>query len=185
MEIVPTPRPQSWSPPRWLLLCLLVLTPAALLVALPTALGLERYVIAGDGMNGALDRGSVALERVVPSSDLEVGDVVTYDSSADGPGELVTERVVRTGPGYLVTRADAAFVEESMVATAEQPTMARVVVAVPYVGYPFLVAPTGGTWMFLLIFAGAGLGLGVAGEACHSRRRGVEPAPAFRAEVPS
>ena len=78
MEIVTAPyRPARPAWRRWLLL-VAVLVPLTLLALLPVGLGLERYVITGDSMAPAIDRGSVVLERDVPVSDLRVGDVVTF-----------------------------------------------------------------------------------------------------------
>ena len=60
-----------------------LLTAAAVALAaavlLPALLGFQRYVITSGSMTGTYDRGSLVYDRVVPTSSLKVGDVITYD----------------------------------------------------------------------------------------------------------
>ena len=110
-----------------------------LLALLPVGLGLERYVITGDSMAPAIDRGSVVLERDVPVSDLRVGDVVTFHPPSvfevSGP---VTSRIVAIEAGAARTQADASPHPDPWSLTLDQPTLDRVVLELPYVGYLYL-----------------------------------------------
>jgi hypothetical protein len=83
-----------------LVLFVVLFGPVTLLVLLPIGLGLQRYVMTGDSMAGSIDRGSIAFERVVPVSDLRVGDVTTYrppEAAADDT--MVTHRIVSIQAG--------------------------------------------------------------------------------------
>lgn len=158
MEIAPVPQRRVWTTRAWLAIVVLLFAPVTVLTLLPTMFGLERYVMSGSEMDGLLSRGSVVFERVVPASDLEVGDVVTYQAPA-GSGEtgLVTHRIVDIRPGVVYTDSDLhAGSDSQRVSTSEAPTMSRVVFAIPFVGLPFLLS--GGTWMWLgLVVAGGAL----------------------------
>ena len=70
----------------------------ALLMAGSSVLGLQRYVITGGSMTGTIDRGSIVWDRVVPTSSLKVGDIITYDPSNPGaPPGNITHRIVWVG----------------------------------------------------------------------------------------
>ncbi|HVV74449.1 MAG TPA: signal peptidase I [Mycobacteriales bacterium] len=69
----------------------------AVLVALP-GFGYHHYVITGGSMTGALNRGSLVIDRDVPTASLQVGDVITYAPPAEsGVVGLVTHRIVWIG----------------------------------------------------------------------------------------
>jgi signal peptidase len=117
---------------------------AALLLAavilVPAALGYERYVITGGSMTGTYDRGSVVFAREVPTSELRVGDVITYapppDAQADG---LVTHRIVSMrhhGHESLVlrTRGDTNPRADPWRFRLRGPVQARAAFHVPYLG---------------------------------------------------
>src|SRR6478735_9972746 len=87
MEIETAPSPPAPTPWGRLLLFVVLFGPVTLLVLLPIGLGLERYVMTGSSMAGGIDRGSIAFERVVPVSDLRVGDVITFAEPDPGAGE--------------------------------------------------------------------------------------------------
>jgi signal peptidase len=112
------------------------------LMLVPAALGLQRYVIVGDSMGGAYARGSLVLEEVVPTTELERGDVITYDPPAGtGPAGVVTHRIVRISEpvaGRLVfqTKGDANRTSDPWKFTLG-PTQARAVLAIPLVGYVY------------------------------------------------
>src|SRR3954452_4439835 len=95
MEIATAPHRPDPSPWGRLAVLLGIFAPVTLLALLPIGFGLERYVVTGDSMSGAYDRGSVVFERVVPVSDLRVGDVITFDppASAEVDG-MVTSRII-------------------------------------------------------------------------------------------
>jgi signal peptidase len=111
---------------------------------LPSLLGYERYVITGGSMTGSYDKGSVVFEKAVPSEDLRVGDVITYQPpAASGVGTLVTHRIVKVGRDdegrqVLRTRGDANDAVDPWTFSltgAEQPL---VEFSVPYVGWAFI-----------------------------------------------
>lgn len=109
----------------------------------PAALGLSHYVIVGGSMSGTIDRGSVAFDEQVPVGALHVGDVITYNPptgarAGDSTG-LVTHRIVSIRPGHgdpvFRTEGDANQAPDPWTFTLDQPTQAKVVGHVPYVGY--------------------------------------------------
>jgi signal peptidase I len=140
MEITTAPRPLAPAPWGRLLLCVALFGPVTLLVLLPIGLGFERYVMTGHSMAGSVDRGSVVFERVVPVSDLQVGDIVTYPRPGDADEHaMVTHRVVSVGPDGIVTRGDAARAVDPWVLRPAEPTILRVEFVVPWVGWAYLV----------------------------------------------
>ncbi|WP_121254892.1 signal peptidase I [Nocardioides ferulae] len=152
MEISPVPRHRSLSGSGITLLVVVVLTPVMLLALLPTMFGLQRFVVASDAMSGSragsVDRGSVVFEREVASSELEVGDVITFEPPpGHGVDGLVTHRIVSISPEGLRTQGDARPSVDPWVLPRDVPTRSRVLFAVPYVGYPFLHG--GGRWALL------------------------------------
>jgi signal peptidase len=110
-------------------------------VLLPALLGYQRYVITSGSMTGTYDRGSLVYDRVVPTRELNVGDVITYDPPAGaGPAGLVTHRIVAITPqagGARVfrTKGDANPVKDPWTFTLARPTQARVAFHLPYVGF--------------------------------------------------
>lgn len=140
MEITTAPRPPAPTPWGRLLLCVVIFGPVTLLVLLPIGLGFERYVMTGHSMAGSVDRGSVAFERVVPVSDLQVGDIITYARpGAEGEPAMVTHRIVAIGPDGIVTRGDASDAVDPWVLRPDTPTVSRVEFVVPWVGWAYLV----------------------------------------------
>ena len=113
----------------------------ALVVLVPALLGYQRYVITSGSMTGTYDRGSIVYDRVVPTRELNVGDVITYDPPAGaGPAGLVTHRIVSITPqpgGARVfrTKGDANPVKDPWTFTLSRPAQARVGFHLPYVGY--------------------------------------------------
>jgi signal peptidase I len=173
MEIVTAPyRPARPPWRRWLLL-VAVLVPLTLLALLPVGLGLERHVITGDSMAPAIDRGSVVLERDVPVSDLRVGDVVTFRPPSvfevSGP---VTSRIVAIEAGAARTQADASPHPDPWSLALDRPTLGRVVLALPYVGYLYLALTHPEPWAGLGVLLVGVLGL----VAVVERRRTVRSA---------
>lgn len=170
MEIVTAPYQRSLLTWRTWLLVAAVLAPVTLLALLPIGLGLDRYVITGNSMAPAIDRGSVVLQRGVPVSDLRVGDIVTFHPPADveaaGP---VTSRIVVIEPGAARTRADASPHLDPWPLTLDKPTQDRVVLALPYVGYLYLVLVHPGQWTGLVMFLASALALALTVE--RGRRR--------------
>lgn len=139
MEIATTNRR---SGRRTRLLVNLVSVAVTLLAAgflLPSALGLQRFVITGDSMDGTIDLGSVAFAEVVPVSDLEVGDIITYTPPpGSGVDHLVTHRIVSIHGKTFRTQGDAVPERDPWKFQLSAPVQARVTFSVPYVGYVFM-----------------------------------------------
>jgi signal peptidase I len=80
-----------------------------LCVLVPALLGFQRYVITSGSMSGTYDRGSLVFDRVVATSSLKAGDVITF--RPPGQAGLVTHRVVSVrsvrGQRVLRTKGDA------------------------------------------------------------------------------
>ena len=110
------------------------------LMVLPALAGLQRYVIVSGSMTGTYDRGSVVFDRVVPTAQLEVGDVITYRPPADsGIDHLVTHRIyaITTHNSVRVyrTKGDANPVADPWTFTLARPTQAKVRAGIPYAGF--------------------------------------------------
>lgn len=129
MELAPVPRRRPWSWGARTALTVLVVAPVVLLVLVPAAFGLQRYVMTSH--TGDAPRGSVVLSRAVPLGDLEEGDVVTFAPA--GSGSLVSGAVVEAGGAGV-----AVAVGDDEILIGDRSTVDRLVLAVPLVGYPFL-----------------------------------------------
>jgi signal peptidase len=122
------------------LLCAACLALAGLMI-LPGLFGYQRYVITSGSMTGTYDRGSIVFDDVVPVSDLQVGDVITYTPPpGSGPTGLVTHRIAwigsdQFGRRVLRTKGDANEAVDPWTFTLDGETQARVYFHVPYVGY--------------------------------------------------
>lgn len=108
---------------------------------LPAAFGYQRYVITSGSMTGTYDQGSIVFDKTVPTSDLEVGDVITYSPPASsGETGLITHRIYsiknhgKDGFSYR-TKGDANPTPDPWRFQLDQPTQATVAFAVPYLGY--------------------------------------------------
>ena len=118
---------------------------------LPSLMGLQRYVIMGGSMSGTYDLGSVVLEEVVPTSELQVGDVITYVPPADsGITTLVTHRIVEIDGDEYRTQGDANPAVDPWTFQLTAATQPRVVAHVPYVGFAFMALADRGTRMALI-----------------------------------
>jgi len=112
---------------------------AALLVALP-AFGYHHYVITSGSMTGTFDRGSVVLDREVPTASLQVGDVITYMPPAgSGVNHLVTHRIFsieQDADGRVFhTKGDANASADPWTFHLTSPVQPRVATHLPWVGY--------------------------------------------------
>jgi signal peptidase I len=114
----------------------------ALAVLLPALLGYQRYVITSGSMTGTYDRGSLVFDKVVPTSDLRAGDVITF--RPPGHSGLVTHRI-RTltsvgGKRVLTTKGDANEAPDAWgEITLGKTSQARVAFHLPYLGYGLAV----------------------------------------------
>ena len=139
MEISTKPR----RPARFLRQLVNLFSLGTLLLAagfiVPSAFGLQRYVITGTSMSGTYDLGSVVFEEVVPVNDLRVGDVITYmpppESNID---HLVTHRIVKIKNGAYRTKGDAVPQVDPWTFRLDTVNQPRVKYSVPYVGYLFI-----------------------------------------------
>ncbi|GAA4697244.1 signal peptidase I [Nocardioides conyzicola] len=150
MEIQTAPRHPAPTPWWRLVLFVVIFGPVTLLVLLPIGLGLQRYVMTGDSMGGGLDRGSIAFERVVPVSDLRVGDVITFrEPGAVDEDTLVTHRIVAIEADGIRTQGDAEPSPDPWLVRTDSPTLSRVEVTIPWIGwaYLFLEHPQG--WVLI------------------------------------
>ncbi len=114
---------------------------AAMAALAPALWGWQRYAIVSGSMTGTYDQGSLVLADVVPTRDLRVGDVITYEPPAGaGPDHLITHRIASMGrddAGRRVfrTKGDANPVADPWTFRLDQPTQARVRVGIPYAGH--------------------------------------------------
>jgi signal peptidase len=137
VEITTKTRRRGSRVGRWLVnIASGLATLLALGFILPTAFGLERYVITGSSMGDSMDVGSVVFSEVVPVSELQVGDVITYMPPPDsGIDNLVTHRIVKIKNGVFRTKGDAVPQRDPWTFQLDSASQARVKYAVPYVGY--------------------------------------------------
>ena len=132
-------RPDALSMRRLLVSgALLALVSLGALILAPALLGYQRYVIEGGSMGGAVPRGSIAYEEVVPAGRIRVGDVITY--RPPGAQRLVTHRVTwighdRRGARLYRTRGDASPAPDPWRFRLAAPTQARLAFHVPVAGY--------------------------------------------------
>jgi signal peptidase I len=110
----------------------------ALAVLVPALLGFQRYVITSGSMTGTYDRGSLVFDRVVATSSLRKGDVITF--RPPGQAGLVTHRIVAVqvvrGQRVFTTKGDANRAADIWgPLTLHDARQARVAFHAPYVGY--------------------------------------------------
>lgn len=164
MEIAPVPHRSTRSEWRRLALGLTVLVPVVLLVLLPAVLGLARYVVTDRAMDGSLSRGSVVLAREVPPSDLRVGDVITFQQRGGTSDERIVRRIVAIDDGVATTQADSTGSADPLRVPLTDSAYARVWLAIPWLGYPFVVD---GGWVLLALVAAGAFVLALAAGRRH------------------
>ncbi|HEX7297783.1 MAG TPA: signal peptidase I [Solirubrobacteraceae bacterium] len=134
-----------------------LLTLAALVLGLcvivPALLGFQRYVITSGSMTGTYDRGALVFDRVVPTSSLRAGDVITFRP----PGQvgLVTHRIVslRTvrGRPVLRTKGDANSAPDPWGSfSLDGGEQARVAFQLPYAGFAIAALSERGVRMVVI-----------------------------------
>lgn len=104
--------------------------------------GFRTYAITGGSMEGTISRGALIVDRIVPVSALQVGDIITF--RPPGEGELVTHRIVsidtKTAAQPLFrTKGDANESADPWSFTLDGDRRARYVFQIPYLGYVLLV----------------------------------------------
>jgi signal peptidase I len=112
----------------------------AALMLVPALLGYERYVILTGSMTGTHDAGSIVYNQPVPTSELRVGDVITYaPPPGNTPTPLVTHRIVsidtHEGQRVFRTKGDANAAADRWTFTLPGATQARVEHSVPHAGH--------------------------------------------------
>jgi signal peptidase len=143
-------------------IALLALLALGLVMLVPPLLGYQRYVIEGGSMGGAVPRGSIAYEEVVPATEIRVGDVITYRPPKEQ--RLVTHRVAwigHDGRGTRLyrTKGDMNPQRDPWTFQLESDHQARVVFHLPLAGYalaalhdrPLRIALIGGPAMAIAI----------------------------------
>jgi signal peptidase len=117
--------------------CAVALALIVLVLLLPAALGLQRYVITGGSMTGAISKGSIVYARLTPVADLRQGDIITF-TPPDSSG-AVTHRILsikeESGRRIFETKGDFNAVTDPWKITFPQPEQARYVFHIPYAGY--------------------------------------------------
>ncbi|TDN91138.1 signal peptidase I [Microbacterium sp. BK668] len=158
----------------------------AALMFVPGLLGFDRYVITGASMSGTFERGTLVLERQVPVSDLEPGDIITYLPPAEsGLSELVTHRIVSVEPnpdgsGSLVfrTKGDANATVDPWTFTLADVVQPRVEGWIPAVGWAFIALSAPGIRMLAIGVPAAVVALLFLRDLVRTSRRRDEEAPA-------
>ena len=139
MEITTTPKQSRRMRDRLVNAFCVLVTLGALLFVVPSLFGLERYVIAGESMQGTINLGSLVFEEVVPVSELRTGDIITYMPPAEsGIDNLVTHRIVTIEGDTFRTKGDNNTQVDPwtfQLAGATQPVYRF---HVPYVGFALL-----------------------------------------------
>jgi signal peptidase len=149
------------------------LTAIGLLMLVPPLLGYERYVIEGGSMGGALPRGSIAYEEVVPTAEIAEGDVITYrPPRATRP---ITHRVSWIGQSasherLYRTKGDENAAPDPWTFTLRQDTQARVAMHVPLVG--FVIEALSLRAVRMTVIGGPALLIAFAAFAGVARQRG-------------
>lgn len=126
-------------------LMMIVLFSIAGIMLVPAALGYHRYVILTGSMTGTYDTGSIIFDKPEPTSQLKVGDDITY---APPPGaspnqKLVTHRIHEILPGpngqrAYITKGTANEHKDPWKFTLPQPEQDVVQFHLPYAGYIFM-----------------------------------------------
>ncbi len=124
---------------RWL--AVLALCAVMLAGLIMFVLGFRTYAITGGSMADTIGKGALAIDRIVPVSELEVGDIITY--GPPGRGNLVTHRIISIdsqadGSPLFHTQGDANESADPWTFTLDTDQQARYVFQVPYLGYVLL-----------------------------------------------
>jgi hypothetical protein len=174
MELTPVPaRDSSIGRRVWLLVAAAVLAPVVLLVALPTVLGLQRYVASSDAVGDSVPRGSLTFAEEVRGSALRPGDIISFRPPL-GPANrpLVTRRVESTTMTGIKTASDTTGTDPWVLPSSGR--WSRVVLHVPYVGYPFIAGLSPAFWLMLASMPTLAVLLAVSADLLGVRRRRLE-----------
>ena len=152
---------------------LVVLLVIASLILVPPLLGYQRYVITGGSMGGALPRGSIAYDEVVPTEHIRVGDVITY--RPPNGDRLLTHRIVwigrqRHGVRLYRTRGDASSAPDPRAFLLPNDGQARVVFQVPLAGYVLAALSVRAVRMVAIGVPALAIAVGAFAQARRRRR---------------
>lgn len=107
------------------------------------------YIVSSSSMSPNLGKGSLAL--VVESDQFSVGDIVTFKSPVDRSG-YITHRIVGKNIEeelFYKTKGDNNFTEDPWQITSDM-LVGRVMVSIPYIGYPILFLKSSKIYLFIL-----------------------------------
>jgi signal peptidase I len=101
-------------------------------------LGLGFYIITGGSMEGLVHKGSLAIDRRVPTDTLLVGDVITYQPPHTTGN--ITHRIIAIttddqGGRVFQTKGDANEAVDPWTFTLDNPEQAKYVASIPWLGY--------------------------------------------------
>lgn len=151
MELRPVPRRTTLTPRWYAVVAGVSVVPFLVMVIVPAVLDLHRFVLSSDAMGGSLSRGSLILAQQVPVGDLAAGDVISFvppaPYNADG---MVTRRVLSVGPRGATTASDSTNQIDPWTLPSVSGVVDRMVLHVPWIGYPFLGAVGRGAWALLV-----------------------------------
>lgn len=122
---------------QWLVLGV-VAAIIAVTIVVPRVMGAVPLTILTGSMSPTIEPGDIVVVKPVPTSDLSIGSVITFQPESDDP-DLVTHRVVSVSIdsegsiASLTTRGDANGADDDPIKPAQ--VKGKVVYTVPYVGY--------------------------------------------------
>ncbi len=101
-------------------------------------LGLGFYIITGGSMEKAIPKGALAIDRRVPVSTLQVGDVITFqppNTTGNVTHRIIAITADEQGRPVYQTKGDANEAIDPWKFTLDNPEQAKFVAGVPWVGY--------------------------------------------------
>ena len=185
LENAPKVRPSSGNPLRFgrgLIVGLVVgLAVVMSAILVPSLIGFKPMVVMSGSMEPALSAGDIAVVRPVDGTQLELGDVITYQSGT----KLVTHRVVGvnigpSGPSYVL-QGDANTVADRVPIDPEM-VVGKVIYRIPRVGSIISFANSGMGRMALFALPILGMVLLGLRKRKHAAQTTAEQAPAANVE---
>ena len=162
----------------------LVLLAQAFFLLAPRLTDLKFLTVIGGSMSPAIPLGAVIAVRPVDAAEIQVGDIIAYNSSDPARSTLrVVHRVVdietdANGSLNFITRGDASGSEDVDV-TSEANVIGRSWFHIPLLGYLWSYVRT--TWLFILLVAIPGIAIialeGAGLIAYLRKRKGPLPFP--------
>ena len=162
----------------------LVLLAQAFFLLAPRLTDLKFLTVIGGSMSPAIPLGAVIAVRPVDAAEIQVGDIIAYNSSDPARSTLrVVHRVVAVetdanGSLNFITKGDASGSEDIDV-TSEANVIGRSWFSIPLLGYLWSYVRT--PWLFILLVAVPGIAIialeGAGLIAYIQRRKGPLPFP--------